>query len=157
MNIWDRGLIATLGEVCRFYPTDKLTNSISSGKTIYFMSSTPSQSKYKHEQVQYIEFLSEDLDRAKKFYSASFGWKFADYGPDYTAFEGDYVDGGFLPGKPVKGTMLVVLYSNDLDATKDKVIAVGGTIVKDVFEFPGGRRFHFTDPDGYELAVWTVE
>ncbi|RBL91967.1 VOC family protein [Chitinophaga flava] len=121
------------------------------------MSNTLSESKYKHEQVQYIEFLSEDLDRARKFYSSSFGWEFTNYGPDYMAFGGDHVDGGFMPGKPVNGTMLVVLYSKDLDATKDKVIAAGGTIVKDVFKFPGGRRFHFADPDGYELAVWTVE
>ncbi len=121
------------------------------------MSSKPSESKYKHEQVQYIEFLTQDLERAKKFYSGSFGWKFTDYGPDYTAFGGDYVDGGFMPGKPVKGTILIVLYSRDLEATKDKVIAAGGKIVKDIFSFPGGRRFHFSDPDGYELAVWTEE
>lgn len=121
------------------------------------MANTPSKSKYKHQQVQYIEFLSEDLDRAKKFYSSSFGWQFTDFGPGYTAFGGDYVDGGFMPGKPVKGTMLVVLYSNDLDTTKEQVIAAGGTIVKDIFRFPGGKRFHFADPDGYELAVWSEE
>ncbi|WP_143310019.1 VOC family protein [Chitinophaga vietnamensis] len=121
------------------------------------MANTPANNKYKHEQVQYIEFLSENIERARKFYFSSFGWKFSDYGPDYTAFGGEYVDGGFMKGKPVKGSVLVVLYSNDLDKTKEKVIAAGGTIAKDIFTFPGGRRFHFTDPDGYELAVWTVE
>lgn len=120
------------------------------------MADTPSKGKLKHEQVQYIEFLSKDLSKAKKFYSKSFGWKFTDYGPEYTAFEGDYVDGGFTIGKPVQGTVLIILYSDNLEATQEKVIAAGGTIVKDIFSFPGGRRFHFTDPDGYELAVWSL-
>lgn len=68
---------------------------------------------------------------------------------------GDYVDGGFTSGNPVKGTVLIVLYSEDLISTKNKVISAGGTIVKDIFSFPGGKRFQFTDPDGYELAVWS--
>ena len=113
------------------------------------------QKKLRHEQIQYIEFLSRDLAAAKKFYSESFGWKFTDYGPEYTAFEGDFVDGGFTTGEPVNGSILVILYSENVVATKDKVINAGGTIAKDIFEFPGGRRFHFTDPDGYELAVWS--
>ncbi|MBC9928918.1 VOC family protein [Chitinophaga qingshengii] len=112
--------------------------------------------KLKHEQVQYLEFLSKDLDKVKSFYAKSFGWKFTDYGPEYTAFEGDYVDGGFTIGKPVKGTVLVILYSDKLEETLEKVKAAGGKIVKDIFSFPGGRRFHFTDPDGYELAVWSL-
>lgn len=119
------------------------------------MPENQSSNKLLHEQVQYLEFLSNDISRAKEFYTKSFGWRFTDYGPGYTAFEGDYVDGGFTPGKPIKGTVLVILYSNDLAATKQKIIDAGGTIVKDIFEFPGGRRFHFTDPDGYELAVWS--
>lgn len=112
--------------------------------------------KLRHEQVQYIEFLSKDINRAKEFYSKSFGWKFVDYGPNYTAFEGDYVDGGFTPGEPVKGTVLVILYSNDIESTQQKVVAAGGQISKDIFSFPGGKRFHFIDPDGYELAVWSL-
>ena len=113
------------------------------------------QEKLKHEQIQYIEFLTNDISRAKSFYTKCFGWKFTDYGPEYTAFEGDYVDGGFALGKPVKGSVLVVLYSNDIKISKDKVINEGGVIVKDIFSFPGGKRFQFTDPDGYELAVWS--
>lgn len=113
------------------------------------------QQKLKHEQVQYLEFRSADINRAKKFYSESFGWRFTDYGPDYTAFEGDYVDGGFTTGEPVPGGVLVILYSVAIDETKSKVINAGGIVVKDTFEFPGGKRFHFTDPDGYELAVWS--
>ncbi len=115
-----------------------------------------STSNLKHEQVQYIEFLSRDLAKAKAFYQACFNWKFTDYGPDYTAFSGHYVDGGFATGEPVRGTVLVILYSDKLEETKDKVIAAGGKIVKDIFSFPGGRRFQFLDPDGYELAVWSA-
>lgn len=120
------------------------------------MASASAHNKLKHEQVQYLEFLSKDLDKVKSFYSKSFGWKFTDYGPEYTAFEGDYVDGGFTIGKPVKGTVLVILYSDKLEETLKKVKAAGGQIVKEIFSFPGGRRFHFTDPDGYELAVWSL-
>jgi uncharacterized protein len=110
--------------------------------------------KLKHNQIQYVEFLSNDLQRIKKFYTAAFGWTFTDYGPDYTAFEGDYIDGGFTPGKPVRGSMLVILFSENLEGTHAQVKAAGGKIVKDIFGFPGGRRFHFTDPDDNELAVW---
>ena len=111
--------------------------------------------KLKHEQIQYVEFLSGDLPRIKKFYTDAFNWKFTDYGPEYTAFEGEYLDGGFTLGKPAKGSMLVILYSEDLEQTEKKVEAAGGKIVKDIFSFPGGRRFHFADPDGNELAVWS--
>lgn len=108
-----------------------------------------------HEQIQYIEFPSADIGKARQFYSACFGWVFTDYGPDYTAFSGQYIDGGFCTGSPVPGTQRIILYTRDIDETKSKVIKAGGQIVKDIFSFPGGRRFHFTDPDGYELAAWT--
>lgn len=109
----------------------------------------------KHEQIQYIEFLTKDIVKAKNFYTQCFNWKFTDYGTEYSAFSGDFVDGGFTIGEPVKGTILVILYSDDIESTKNKVIKAGGIIVKDIFSFPGGRRFQFTDLDGYELAVWT--
>jgi len=115
----------------------------------------PNSQKLKHEQIQYIEFLSKDIVQAKAFYTKCFGWKFTDYGAAYSAFAGDYVDGGFTYGEPVNGTVLVILYTEDIEATKNKVISAGGTIVKDIFSFPGGKRFQFTDLDGYELAVWT--
>ncbi|PUV25862.1 MULTISPECIES: VOC family protein [Sphingobacterium] len=121
------------------------------------MSNSSSDNKLIHEQIQYLEFISSDLERAKQFYSASFGWSFTDYGPEYTAFDGKYVDGGFTVGTPINGSILVVLYSNDLVATRDKVTQAGGVIVKDIFSFPGGKRFQFKDPDGYELAVWATE
>ncbi len=106
-------------------------------------------------QIQYIEFLSQDLVAIKEFYSKSFGWKFTDYGSEYSAFEGDYVDGGFAAGVPLKGSILVIMYSEALEETKKRVENAHGVIVKDIFSFPGGRRFHFTDPDGNELAVWS--
>ncbi|HRO09616.1 MAG TPA: VOC family protein [Saprospiraceae bacterium] len=107
-------------------------------------------------QVQYLEFLSTDLNQSKQFYSRCFDWTFTDYGPAYTAFEGKFVDGGFTIGTPVNGSILVILYSDNLEATQDKVIQAGGKIVKEIFSFPGGRRFHFKDIDGYELAVWAL-
>ena len=111
--------------------------------------------KFKHEQIQYVEFLSNDLEKAKDFYSKAFGWEFTDYGPEYTAFEGDYVDGGFAIGEPVKGSVMVILYSDTLEESKQKVTDAGGVLTRDIFSFPGGRRFQFTDPDGNELAVWS--
>jgi uncharacterized protein len=111
--------------------------------------------KLRHEQIQYLEFLSRDLERVKEFYTKSFGWSFTDYGPEYAAFEGEYVDGGFTLGEPKPGSILVILYSNALESTKEKVEQAGGKITKDIFAFPGGRRFQFTDPDGNELAVWS--
>ena len=111
--------------------------------------------KLKHEQIQYIEFLSSNLTAIKEFYTKAFGWKFTDYGPEYTGFEGEFVDGGFALGEVVKGSILVILYSKNLEETKSKVEVAAGKITKDIFSFPGGRRFHFADPDGNELAVWS--
>jgi hypothetical protein len=111
--------------------------------------------KLKHEQIQYVEFMSQDLSMIKSFYSDAFGWKFTDYGPEYSAFEGGCVDGGFTVGIPKRGSVLVILYSAKLEETLEKVRKAKGTIVKEIFNFPGGRRFHFVDPDGNELAVWS--
>lgn len=117
-------------------------------------SNTPQ--KLRHQQVQYLEFLTSDILKAKAFYANAFGWAFTDYGPQYTSFEGDFVDGGFTEGTPIKGSILIVLYSDDLEKTRESVLRAGGSIAKEIFAFPGGRRFHFLDPDGYELAVWSL-
>lgn len=108
-----------------------------------------------NKQIQYIEFLTNDNARIKAFYSQVFGWVFTDYGPDYTAFEGMYVDGGFAKGDPKPGSVRVVLYGEDLPALLQMVEEAGGTITKPIFAFPGGKRFEFTDPDGNALAVWS--
>ena len=110
-----------------------------------------------HHQIQYIEFLSNDFDRIKKFYVDAFGWEFTDWGPEYTAFAGEYVEGGFGVGEPVAGSIMPILYSDNLEESLSAVQAAGGTIVRDIFSFPGGRRFEFTDPDGNRLSAWTTE
>ena len=107
--------------------------------------------------IDYIEFNVADIARSKAFYGAAFGWTFTDYGPDYCEFSDGRMTGGFAAGgAATPGGPLVILYGNDLADTQGKVEAAGGRIVKPIFEFPGGRRFHFADPDGYELAVWTA-
>jgi predicted enzyme related to lactoylglutathione lyase len=109
--------------------------------------------------IDYIEFAVPDIARAKAFYGQAFGWSFTDYGPAYCEFTDGRMKGGFEKSEgPIStGGPLVVLYGNDLAELQKKIEAAGGKIVRPVFEFPGGRRFHFTDPEGYELAVWTVE
>ena len=109
----------------------------------------------KHNQIQYIEFLSNDFSAARKFYTDAFSWKFVEYGSEYLAFEGDFVSGGFAAGHPVKGSILVILYSLGLEESLKVVEDAGGSIVQNIFMFPGGRRFHFTDLEGNELAVWS--
>jgi predicted enzyme related to lactoylglutathione lyase len=109
-----------------------------------------------HNQISYIEFTSTDLARTKAFYGAVFGWKFKDWGPDYIGIEGAGVEGGFAKGEaPAKSSPLIVLYSKDLKATEDAIVAAGGSIVVPTFDFPGGRRFHFSDSVGNVLAVWS--
>ena len=109
-----------------------------------------------NNQIDYIEFNVSDMARTKAFYAQAFGWTYTDYGPSYTEFTDGRMKGGFDASAPVRsGGPLVVLYGRDLAALADAVEQAGGRIVKPIFEFPGGRRFHFTDPDGYELAVWS--
>ena len=112
-----------------------------------------------HEKINYIELPSSNLEATKKFYSLAFGWSFLDYGPEYIAIQDGGIDGGFyksdLKSTTESGSVLVVLFSDDLEATQRKIGASGGKIIKDIFKFPGGQRFHFTDPSGNELAVWT--
>lgn len=107
--------------------------------------------------INYIEFNVSDIARAKEFYGAAFDWSFTDYGPDYCEFSDGHMKGGFdATGTVTQGGPLVVLYGSDLDAIMHSVEAAGGRIVKPIFDFPGGKRFHFSDPEGYELAVWTA-
>ncbi len=107
-------------------------------------------------QIDYVELPTSGTARAKEFYSAVFGWKFEDYGPGYTSFLDGRLGGGFTTEVPAPSRgLLLVIYSSDLAAIQQKIEAAGGKIVKEIFSFPGGRRFHFTDPDGNELAVWS--
>jgi predicted enzyme related to lactoylglutathione lyase len=110
-------------------------------------------------RINYIELPAADLDAVKAFYAKAFGWTFTDYGPDYAAFNDGGFDGGFfrapLRSQTANGAALVVIYADDLEATSATVAASGGSILKPIFAFPGGRRFHFADPAGNELAVWS--
>jgi predicted enzyme related to lactoylglutathione lyase len=109
-----------------------------------------------HHGIDYVELTVPDVAEAKRFYGQAFGWRFTDYGPDYAGIQGEGREvGGFAKGTPTVGLgPLVILYSADLDASVAAVKAALGRIVKPTFEFPGGRRFHFADPGGNELAVW---
>lgn len=107
-------------------------------------------------QIDYIEFGVADIARAKRFYGEAFGWTFTDYGPQYCEFDDGRLKGGFTSLVPVTpGGALIVLYGDDLPAMVKRVEAAGGEISKAIFDFPGGQRFHFRDPEGYELAVWS--
>lgn len=108
-------------------------------------------------KIDYVEFPATNLPALKEFYSSAFGWSFIDYGPSYTAIDPTAgLDGGFdaSPDNPLTKP-LVILYASDLEAMEAKVRAAGGTVTVPIFAFPGGRRFHFQDPAGNELAVWS--
>jgi predicted enzyme related to lactoylglutathione lyase len=111
------------------------------------------------KRIDYIEFPATDIERTKRFYAEAFGWKFTDYGPDYTSFTDGRLNGGFTTaGKVIRGGgALIVIAADDLADAENRVQAAGGTITTSAFSFPGGRRFHFTDPSGNELSVWTQE
>jgi predicted enzyme related to lactoylglutathione lyase len=107
-------------------------------------------------RIDYIEFKVTDIPRAKAFYGDAFGWTFTDYGPGYASFADGRLEGGFEISEAVTtGGPLVILYATDLAAVQRRVEAAGGRIARPIFDFPGGRRFHFLDPEGYELAVWS--
>lgn len=112
-----------------------------------------------HEIISYVEFPARDIEAVKSFFTAAFGWSFEDYGPEYTAFSNEGLDGGFyksdLCASTGNGSALIVFHSRDLERTRENIEEAGGKIVKPTFSFPGGRRFHFTDPNGNEYAVWS--
>ena len=110
----------------------------------------------KDNHINYIEFKAKDLEKIKKFYTDSFNWNFMDYGPTYVVFSESGLKGGFEKTEnEITNGALVVLYHKNLDLIRNKIIESNGKISKDIFSFPGGRRFHFTDPAGNELAVWS--
>jgi hypothetical protein len=112
-----------------------------------------------HEKINYVEFPSKDIEATKAFFAAAFGWSFVDFGPNYAAFSDQGLDGGFfksdLSASTDRGSALVVFYSDSLEQTLENIEHARGTIVKQIFPFPGGRRFHFTEPSGNEFAVWS--
>ena len=111
------------------------------------------------EKLNYVEWPAVNINATKQFFKAAFNWHFTDYGPDYTAFDNQGLEGGFyraaIASRSEKGAALLVFFSEDLEKTLSKVERHGGTVCKPIFSFPGGRRFHFLEPSGNELAVWT--
>ena len=108
-------------------------------------------------RLDYVEFATRDVAAAKKFFTAAFGWKFTDYGPDYASFEDGRIAGGVYtsPDAPLKMNPMIVVFAVNLEDAEARVKQAGGKIVKPSFEFPGGRRFHFIEPSGLELSVWS--
>ena len=109
-----------------------------------------------NNHIDYVEFKARDLDKIKEFYNKAFGWTFTDYGPTYTSFTNSGLSGGFEKSEEeIINGALVVLYHEDLEDVLDIVSKSDGRISREIFTFPGGRRFHFLDPSGNELAVWS--
>lgn len=110
-------------------------------------------------RINYLELPAKNLKAAEAFYDKAFGWTFQWYGEDYLAFNDGATDGGFfkadLASRTENGATLLVLLSDKLEETYVRVVEAGGTILQEIFDFPGGRRFHFLDPNGNELAVWS--
>ena len=107
------------------------------------------------EHIDYVELPGGDLAVTKSFYSAAFGWGFLDYEPHYAGFQNAGLDGGFDASKEATAAPLVILKTDALEDALARVEAAGGTVTVPIFEFPGGRRFHFRDPAGNELGVWS--
>lgn len=114
---------------------------------------------HEHEKISYVEFPSKDIDLTKDFFKKVFNWQFEDYGPGYTAFSNAGIEGGFyksgLTSSTSNGSALIVFYSSNLKSSLSKITDAGGSIIKPIFNFPGGRRFHFSDPNGNEYAIWS--
>ncbi len=112
-----------------------------------------------NDKINYVEFPARDIEATKTFFATVFGWSFEDFGPDYAAFYNQGIDGGFYSADTASsaqsGGALIVLYSDSLEDVQARVKRAGGSIVKPIFSFPGGRRFHFIEPSGNELAVWS--
>lgn len=112
-----------------------------------------------HNTINYLEIPTKDLAATKAFFNTVFGWRFLDYGPEYSCFLDVGINGGFYQASQefnlTKGSPLIVIYSQSLELTEAQVLAAGGEILKPVFSFPGGRRFHFSDPSRNEYAVWS--
>jgi predicted enzyme related to lactoylglutathione lyase len=112
-----------------------------------------------HEKINYVEFHARDINATKAFFTEVFGWSFEDFGAEYTAFSDEGLDGGFSKSDQAalteSGSALIIFFSEELEITEAKIINAGGKITRPTFSFPGGRRFHFTEPSGNEFAVWS--
>jgi len=110
-------------------------------------------------RIDYVEIPVVDLQQARDFFTALFGWSFEEWGDDYLSFNDGRLDGGFRrsdQAAPASG-VLVVFFSTDIERDFNRVQDLGATISQAIFPFPGGRRFHFVDPTGTEYAIWSAE
>jgi len=107
-------------------------------------------------RIDYVEIPVTDMKRARAFFEAMFGWEFQEWGDEYFSFNDGRLDGGMrLSVEPAPPTgVLMVFFSENLERDVERVRELGGTISQDIFSFPGGRRFHFIDPVGTEMAIW---
>lgn len=114
------------------------------------------KSDEQNNSINYIEFNVKDIQQSKAFYQ-HLGWRFTDFGSTYCEFDSGVIKGGFAQSDHVQseGGALIILYSHDLEQSLQRVKDAGAIIIKEIFSFPGGRRFHFNDLDGYELAIWS--
>ena len=112
-----------------------------------------------HNTINYLEYQASDMAATEAFFTQVFSWKFTPYGAEYNAFSSPTIEGGFYLGdkksRVDSGAALTVFYSETLEQTQEQIIQAGGKIVMEIFPFPGGRRFHFTEPSGNEFAVWS--
>ncbi len=112
-----------------------------------------------HNKLNYLEIPAKEIDKTKEFFSEVFNWKFVDYGPEYTCFIDAGIDGGFYKFDKTMdvstGSPLIIIYSEELEKTESNIVKAGGVIIKPIYSFPGGRRFHFREPSGNEFAVWS--
>ncbi|CAH1388187.1 VOC family protein [Candidatus Nitrotoga sp. M5] len=112
-----------------------------------------------NEKINYIEFPANNIEATKSFFTSVFDWQFIDYGPEYSSFSNQGIDGGFfksnLSASTNNGSALIIFYSQNLESTQLKIEQAGGVISKAIFSFPGGRRFHFIEPSNNEFAVWS--
>jgi len=108
-------------------------------------------------QIDYVEFPSSEGRKTRRFFEEAFGWRFVDYGPTYHGIEAVGIDAG-IQGDPAEATAtpLVIVKAVDLEAAQRAVELAGGVVTRPAFDFPGGRRFHFREPGGNEMAVWVV-
>ncbi len=108
-------------------------------------------------RIDYIEIPVTDLEKAREFLAAMFGWSFQEWGSDYFGFNDGRLNGGLRrsDGPAPASGVLLVFYSEDLQRDVARVKELGATISKEIFEFPGGKRFHFVDPVGTEFAIWS--
>jgi predicted enzyme related to lactoylglutathione lyase len=109
--------------------------------------------------IDYVEISTADVSKSRAFFTALLGWSFTDYGPDYTSFEDGRIAGGFFKSEAVsltsRGATLAVIYTPALEEAKSDALRLGAKITRDIFDFPGGRRFQFTEPGGSEFALWS--